>query len=231
MLQIRHSSERGFADHGWLKSWHTFSFADYYDPKQMGFRVLRVINEDRIAPGKGFDTHPHNNMEIISFVVSGQLAHRDSMGNTHIVGAGEFQAMSAGSGVTHSEFNPSQSSETHLLQIWIQPSKRGITPRYAEWKTNQKTTGPLTLIASADGRSASLIIEQDASVYLGKLASGKDAEFTPAPGRYAWIQLVSGRLNLLGQTLHAGDGASLSAEPQLELRAESDCVFLLFDLP
>lgn len=230
MIRIRRSSERGQADHGWLKSWHTFSFADYYDPEQMGFRVLRVINEDRIAPGKGFDTHPHNNMEIISYVVSGQLAHRDSMGNTHVVGAGEFQAMSAGSGVTHSEFNPSPSDETHLLQIWIQPRKRGITPRYAEWKANARRSS-LTLISSPDGRSGSLAIEQDACLYLGRLDAKAQTSLQLGPKRHAWVQVVGGNLSLLGEDLQAGDGAAISDEQELAVTSLSGAEFLLFDLP
>ena len=229
---IRRSDERGHARHGWLESRHTFSFADYYDPAHMGFRSLRVINQDQVAPLGGFPTHPHRDMEIFSYVLEGQLAHRDSMGNERVLKPGEVQLMSAGRGVTHSEYNPSADEKTHFLQIWIQPRERGIEPRYTEWKpTPASEAGAKTLLISADGRDDSATITQDADVYRLRLQPGENVSHTLAPGRGLWLQVIHGRVDLGGQELAPGDAASSEEAATHEFRAGDEPVeALLFDL-
>jgi redox-sensitive bicupin YhaK (pirin superfamily) len=231
MLTIRKAGERGHAQHGWLDSWHTFSFADYYDPEHMGFRSLRVINDDRVAPSMGFPTHPHRDMEIFSYVLKGRLAHKDSMGNARELRPGEIQLMSAGRGVTHSEFNPSQNEEVHLLQIWIQPGTRGLTPSYTEWRPQPEhdSTRKL-LIISPDGRDSSATIHQDADIYLLKLQPGDEVEHQLAHGRGAWLHVAEGALALNGTDLKSGDAASTETAGALKIRATEPTQALLFDL-
>lgn len=230
-LTIRRSEERGHANHGWLNSYHTFSFADYYDPAHMGFRSLRVINQDRIAPLGGFPTHPHRDMEIFSYVVEGQLAHRDSMGNERILSPGDIQLMSAGSGVTHSEYNPSSKEEGHFLQIWIQPEERGLEPSYTEWKPADNSSDPLQLIISHDGRDGSAKIHQDADIYRLKLNAGDSATHEVTDGRGAWIQVIHGTLEVDGVKLGPGDAASTEEAVTLQLSAEDEPVeALIFNL-
>lgn len=229
---IRRSDERGLASHGWLESRHTFSFADYYDPAHMGFRSLRVINDDRIAPLGGFPTHPHRDMEIFSYVLAGRLAHRDSMGNERTLHPGEIQLMSAGSGVTHSEYNPSSDEEARLLQIWIQPRERGLTPRYTEWKPGPDTADAAkTLLISPDGRDDSATIAQEADVWRVQLAPGAEAIHALRPGRGIWLHVIRGTLTVGETELHPGDALSTETAGSLELRAGDETVeALLFDL-
>jgi len=228
-IKIRRSAERGHADHGWLDARHSFSFGDYYDPDHTSYRSLRVINEDRIAPGKGFGTHPHSDMEIFTYLISGELEHKDSMGNGRVIKAGEFQYMSAGSGVMHSERNPSSSDAAHLLQIWITPSQAGGDPAYADMDTNAlKKKNALTLFASGNGRDGSVKMRQNAEIYFGQLDKG--AEIThpsSATLPYVWIQIIKGSLNASGSILHAGDSAAIN-HTELHLLAESDAEFLFF---
>ena len=230
MITLRKSGERGHANHGWLDSYHSFSFADYHDPAHMGFRSLRVINEDRIAPGMGFGTHPHRDMETITYVVSGALRHRDSLGNTAVMRASDVQRISAGTGVAHSEFNDSHSDPVHLLQIWLLPAQKGVKPNYAEKSFAGFEPGRLHLVTSPTGRDGSLPIHQDAELYVAKLAAGGSLQHPLAPGRAAWLQVIEGELNVNETTLHAGDGAALTDIQALELRASGDAHFLLFDL-
>ncbi|MCH7229033.1 pirin family protein [Haloferula sp. A504] len=230
-LTVRRSNERGRAQHGWLDSHHTFSFANYHDPAHVGFRSLRVINEDRVAPLGGFPTHPHRDMEIFSYVVSGKLAHRDSMGNERTLEPGEVQLMSAGSGVTHSEFNPSADDAAHFLQIWIHPRERGLEPRYTEWQPPSGPTPPLTLLISADGRDGSATIAQDADIFRLRLEAGEQTDFEVRPGRGVWLQVIRGRLRVGDQVLEAGDGASTEEAGPLSIMTEGESVeALLFDL-
>lgn len=231
MITIRRSDERGQADHGWLNSYHSFSFANYYDPEHMGFRSLRVINEDRIAAGTGFPTHPHRDMEIITYVVSGAVAHRDSLGNTETIGASGIQKFSAGTGIAHSEFNPSSTEPLHLLQIWILPNQQGLRPGY-EQKTFPPETkqGQWRKLASRDASDGSVKINQDAELYATILRSGEQQRYTLQPGRYAWVQVVKGEISLNGNALYSGDGAAISEETDLTLEATSDAEILLFDL-
>lgn len=231
-LRIRRSNERGHARHGWLESRHTFSFADYYDPQHMGFRSLRVINEDRVAAHGGFPEHPHRDMEIFSYVVSGQLAHADSMGHRRTLHPGEIQLMSAGGGVTHSEFNPSASEPAHFLQIWIQPRERGLSPRYTEWKPDPaRAAEPKVLVISPDGRDGSAVIAQDAEVYRLRLAPGNTVTHTLAEGRGLWLQIISGSLEIAGETLGAGDAlASEEAGEHRFTASDENVEALLFDL-
>jgi len=232
MLQIRRSEERGHANHGWLDSFHSFSFAGYHDPGFMGFRELRVINEDRIAGGAGFPTHPHKDMEIITYVISGELAHKDTLGNQTRILAGEVQRMSAGSGIQHSEFNPLPDKETHLLQIWILPEKHGIEPSYAQKSFAQEFERQgITLVASRSGREGSVSINQDVDTYVGKWTFPRQHTFELRRERYAWVQVIEGELELNGTRLNAGDAAALAAEPALSFQAESPTHFLIFDLP
>lgn len=232
MISIRKSSERGHFDHGWLDTYHTFSFADYYDPKFMGFRSLRVINEDRVDPGQGFGKHPHRDMEILTYVLSGELEHQDSMGNGSIIRPGEVQYMAAGTGVAHSEFNPSKSESVHLMQIWIEPNQRGVKPTYEQRAfpgVNQ--AGKLTLLASEDGRSGSIRINQDARVYAATLKKGQRIEdFSLRAGRGAWVQVLRGTIESNSNKMSAGDGAGITDEAHLVISATDEAEILLFDL-
>jgi redox-sensitive bicupin YhaK (pirin superfamily) len=231
MLDIRRADERGHAEHGWLDSRHTFSFADYYDPKFMGFGPLRVINEDRVQPGQGFGTHSHRDMEIISYVLEGELAHKDSMGNGSVIRPGDVQRMSAGTGVTHSEFNHSKSDVVHFLQIWIQPERAGARPSYEEKRfSDADKRGRLRLVGSRDGRDGSVVIHQDVSLYAAVLAGGDRVEHELAPGRRAWLQVTRGSVELNGTPLEAGDGAALTAERELTIRGTANAEVLLFDM-
>jgi len=231
MLTIRKSQDRGYADHGWLQSFHSFSFAGYYDPRHMGFGNLRVINEDRIAPGKGFGTHGHRDMEIISYVMSGELAHRDSMGNISTIPPGDVQRMSAGSGVMHSEFNHAEGQVTHFLQIWIEPAERGIPPGY-EQKTfaDAEKRGVLRLVASPDGAHGSVRVHADASLYAGLVDGDESVTMGLPPGRKTYLHLVRGSLTVNGQPLAAGDAALLEGESMLSLSGGHDAEVLVFDL-
>lgn len=231
MLTLRKSADRGYADHGWLKSFHSFSFAGYYDPRHMGFGNLRVINEDRIAPGTGFGTHGHRDMEIISYVLSGNLAHKDSMGNVKGIPPGDVQRMSAGRGVMHSEFNHAQGETTHFLQIWIEPNVTGIDPSY-EQKTfaASEKRGQLRLVASPDGAKGSVSIHADASLYAGLIDGAESASLPLDPTRKAYVHLVKGALRVNGASLQAGDAALIENESHLSLDAGKDAEVLVFDL-
>lgn len=230
-LNIRQASERGHADHGWLNSRHTFSFADYYDPAHMGFRSLRVINDDRVSPGQGFGTHPHRDMEIFSYVLEGALQHQDSMGNGRVLNPGEIQLMSAGRGVSHSEFNPSRTEPLHFLQIWIQPRERGLVPSYTEWRSRpEQADAPKVLVISPDGRDGSATIHQDAGIYRICLQPGQTVTHELKPGRGAWLQMAKGALSLNDVALATGDGASTEAPGTLSLTANKPTEALLFDL-
>ena len=232
MLQKRPANERGGGDHGWLNTRHTFSFNDYYDPEYMGFRVLRVINEDRVAPGQGFGTHGHRDMEIISYVLSGALAHRDSLGHEAVLRPGEFQCMTAGTGIRHSEFNPSETESVHFYQIWLLPDEPGHAPRYDQRSfPEDERRGRLRLVTSADGRDGSLKIHQDAEVYLATIGPGDRVTHDLRPGRYAWLQVLRGAVELNGTALAAGDGAAVAEEPSLAVTAALPAEVMLFDLP
>ena len=229
-LKIRRSEERGYADHGWLRSRHTFSFADYYDPAHMGFRSLRVINEDHIAPGAGFPTHPHRDMEIFSYIVSGVLEHSDSIGNRRQLMPGQIQLMRAGTGVTHSEFNPSPAEQVHLLQIWIQPRKSGLAPAYTEWVPSPETQrSGKVLVISPDGGEGSALIEQDVRVYLVRLRDGETLVHDLAEGHGMWVQLVKGAIQTKSGRLEAGDAASTEDGGLFETSASGEAEALLFD--
>ena len=230
MLIVRKSTERGHINHGWLDSYFTFSFADYYDPQWLGFRSLRVINDDLILPGMGFGTHPHRDMEIISYVLSGALQHQDSLGNGRIIRAGEFQYMAAGSGVEHSEFNPSQTEPTRLLQIWIKPDTKGVKPRYAEKNMAPAEPGKWHLVASKSGRENSFAIHQDADLWLGKMNAGQKTKRSLAQNRHAWIHVAEGAVIINGQSFSAGDAAGVDAAGELEFSAINPSQILLFDL-
>jgi len=230
MIQLRKSNERGHAEHGWLDSYHTFSFADYYDPEHTHFRSLRVINEDYVAPEMGFSMHPHRDMEIITYVVSGELRHRDSMGNTAVMRAGDVQRISAGTGILHSEMNDSAKEPVHLLQIWIMPDHKGAKPGYAEKSFAKAETGRLHLVASKTGREGSISINQDADLFLGKLQKGDSAKHPIAEGRHAWVQLVKGELDVNGTRLTPGDAVAISKTDSLTLAAIKLSDFLVFDL-
>jgi redox-sensitive bicupin YhaK (pirin superfamily) len=232
MIEIRRSSERGHANHGWLDTYHTFSFDTYYDPQHVHFRDLRVINEDRVAPGQGFPTHPHRDMEIITYVLEGAIEHKDSMGTGSVIRPGEIQHMSAGTGVTHSEFNPSRSESLHLLQIWILPKIKSIRPSYDQKATNlAKHPGELCLIASGSQAGENTVrINQDTDLYAGVLKSGTTVHHSLEPNRYAWLQMARGKIQLNGVSLQAGDGAAISAETTLEIKSQEDSEILLFDL-
>ncbi len=230
MMTLRKANERGHAEHGWLDSYHSFSFADYYDPQWTGFRSLRVINDDLVMPGMGFGNHPHRDMEIITYVLSGQLQHKDSMGNGRIIRPGELQYMSAGSGVQHSEFNPSQAEAAHFLQIWIMPDAKGVKPRYAEKSLRDAPAGKLNLVTSKTGRDGSIAIHQDADLWLGKLDAGQQVVHPLANNRNAWVHVAEGEVVLNGKTLAGGDAAAISSEAKLELSANKPSQVLLFDL-
>jgi len=231
-IMARRANERGHANHGWLDTWHTFSFSDYYDPRFMGFRVLRVINEDTVAPGGGFPTHGHRDMEIISYVLEGGLEHRDSLGTGSVIRPGDVQRMSAGTGVRHSEFNASAAEPVHFLQIWIEPAAAGLAPGY-EQKTfaDADKRGRLRLVASPDGAEGSVTIHQDARVYATGLDAGDKVEHRLASGRHAWLQVIRGALTIGGERLAHGDGAAISGEAAVTLVGEQDAEALLFDLP
>lgn len=230
-LKIRKSAERGHAELEWLKSFHTFSFADYYDPNQMGFHSLRVINEDFVAPGKGFGAHPHRNMEIVTFMISGELEHQDNRGNRAIIKPGEVQKMTAGRGIIHSEMNPSTKEPAHLLQIWIEPSETGLEPGYTQrsFADGLKVDG-VTKLVSPDGSNNSLTINQDAVISLGHFAAGKGTELQVASDRALWIQNVSGEISLNEARLEAGDAAAVEEQGALKVSALKESTFILFDL-
>jgi redox-sensitive bicupin YhaK (pirin superfamily) len=230
MKMIRKANERGHAEHGWLDSYHTFSFADYYDPEWMGFRSLRVINDDLVMPGMGFGRHGHRDMEIITYVLSGALEHKDSMGNGRVIRPGEAQYMAAGTGIEHSEFNPAPDEAVHFLQIWILPDKKGIKPRYAEKSLAGAPKGRLNLVASSSGRDGSISINQDADLYLARLDKGDEVSHALRPGRHAWVHVAEGEVKLNGDTLQAGDAAALSSEPKINVVGSKPSQVLVFDL-
>jgi len=231
MIRTRKSQDRGHANHGWLNTYHTFSFADYYDPAYMGFRALRVINEDRVQPGQGFGTHGHRDMEIVTYVLEGALEHRDSMGNGSILRSGELQRMSAGTGIRHSEFNPSSTELVHFYQIWLLPKQNGLSPSYEQRQfSDAEKQGNFRLVASPIGRDGSLTIHQDASVSLAKLETDQQIQQPLTPGRHAWLQVLRGTVTLGGEVLTAGDGAAISDESEFVLTATSPAEVMLFDL-
>jgi quercetin 2,3-dioxygenase len=233
MINVRHAKERGAANFGWLDSRHTFSFGDYYDPKQMGFGPLRVINEDRVSPGKGFGTHGHRDMEIISYVLEGALEHKDSIGTGSVIRPGDVQVMSAGTGIRHSEFNHSKTEPVHFLQIWVVPDREGIAPRY-EQKTfpDADKRGRLRLVGSSDGRDGSVVIHQDVELFAAILNAGEQVALPLSTGRKAWLQVVRGAVVMNGQELDIGDGAAVEGEPALTVTARVDGTeVLMFDLP
>ena len=233
MLNIRRANERGHAEHGWLDSHHTFSFADYHDPKHMGFRALRVINEDRVAPGQGFGTHGHRDMEIISYVLEGALEHKDSIGTGSVIKPGDVQRMSAGTGVRHSEFNGSKDASVHFLQIWIVPDKGGYDPSYEEKNfTDADKQGKLRLVASPNGQSGSVTLHQDARLYAGIFAKGESATYDLRAGRGAWIHVAKGTVKVNGETLNAGDAAKIESAGQIAIAGDESATgeVLLFDL-
>jgi redox-sensitive bicupin YhaK (pirin superfamily) len=231
MIQVRRSQERGHIDHGWLNTYHSFSFDQYYDPRFMGFRSLRVINEDFVAPARGFPTHPHRDMEIITYILEGALAHRDSMGNGSVIAPGDVQRMSAGTGVRHSEANGSETESVHLLQIWIVPSEQGIAPGYEQKKfDDEEKRGRLRLVASRDARAGSVTIHQDVDVYAALLDTSQSVTHELAAGRGAWLQVARGAVELNGQSLTQGDGAAVEDESQLKIVGTEAAEILLFDL-
>lgn len=230
MMRVRRADDRGHANHGWLDTWHTFSFADYQDPEHMGFRTLRVINEDYVEPKKGFKPHGHRDMEILTYVLEGSVKHEDSMGNGSVVGVGEVQRMSAGTGVTHSEVNPSDDQELHLLQIWILPEENGLEPSYEQRAFSAKEkTGQLRLVASRDGREGSVTIHQDVDVFAAHLRKDSDVEHSLAGNRGAWVHVARGEADVNGQTLREGDGAAIESEP-VRITGRLDAELLIFDL-
>ena len=232
MIKIRKAGDRGHFNHGWLDTYHTFSFADYQDAANMGFRKLRVINEDVVAPGMGFPTHSHRDMEIITYVLEGAVEHKDSMGNTGVIRPGDVQRMSAGSGVTHSEFNPSKKEPLHLLQIWIFPEKNSQSPSYEQKSfTDSHKNGKFTLVASPDAAQGSVAVHQDVCLYVSILKEGESAKMNLKPGRYAWVQVAQGELIVNGKELKLSDGAAISDETTLEFAARKDSEILVFDLP
>ncbi len=234
MIRLRPADQRGHADHGWLNTYHTFSFADYYDPEHMGFRSLRVINEDWVHPGNGFGTHPHRDMEIVTYVLEGGLSHKDSMGNGSTILPGDVQRMSAGTGVLHSEFNHSKDESVHLLQIWLLPEKRGITPSYEQKNfSRDEKLNRLRLLASPDGREGSVAIHQDAELLTSVLESGKSVDYELRPGRHAWLQVARGSVEVNGKQLQQGDGAAISEESKLTITGrpgDEAAEVLLFNL-
>jgi redox-sensitive bicupin YhaK (pirin superfamily) len=231
MIRIRRARERGHAEHGWLDSWHTFSFADYHDPAYMGFRSLRVINDDTVEPGKGFGTHGHQDMEIVTYVLSGALEHKDSLGNGSVMRYGEVQRMSAGTGIRHSEFNHSADAPVHFLQIWILPSQRGFAPSYEQTQfAPQDKQGRLRVVASPDGREGSVTVHQDALLYAGLFDASDEASHVFGPGRAGYLQVARGSVELNGQRLEAGDGATIENEAEIRLTGGKAAEVLLFDL-
>lgn len=231
MLRVRKANDRGHANHGWLNTYHTFSFSSYYDPDHVQFRNLRVMNEDWVAPGQGFGTHPHRDMEIVTYVLEGALEHRDSMGNGEVLRPGEFQRMSAGTGITHSEFNPSKTEPVHLYQIWLLPERKGLTPSYEQKAFPTETMkNELRLVASREPADGALLIQTDASVYLSKLDAGRQVTHELAAGRHAWLQVLRGTVALNGQPLATSDGVAVSDETRLMIEASTDAEVMLFDL-
>ncbi len=231
MIRVRRAVERGHADHGWLDTAHTFSFAGYHDPAHMGFRALRVINEDRVAPGAGFAAHPHHEMEVLSYVLEGRLEHQDSTGHATVLGPGQLQRISAGTGIFHSEYNPDDRQPVHFYQVWLVPAQRGLPPSYEQRRFDPaQKRDRLQLVASPDGRDGSLAIRQDARVYLADLGRGTEVTHELAPGRHAWLQVLRGTVHVAGQRLTAGDGLAVSGEPALAVRAEEEAEVMLFDL-
>jgi len=231
MIQVRKAAERGHFDHGWLDTRHTFSFGDYYDPAHLGFRSLRVINDDRVAPGTGFGMHGHRDMEIVTYVLDGALEHRDSLGNGSIIKAGELQRMTAGAGVRHSEFNPSDTEWVHLYQIWLLPQRKGLEPSYEQMAVGEEDKrGRFRLVASPDGVDGSLTIHQDARLYLASLSPGDGVAHEIEPGRAAWLQVLRGSMNVLGHDLAAGDGVAVTEESAVSVQAAVPSEVLLFDL-
>lgn len=232
MIAIRRSAERGHADHGWLKSKHSFSFAGYHDPEHMGYSVLRVINDDAVEPGMGFGMHGHSDMEIITYVLSGELEHKDSLGNGSIIRPGDVQRMSAGKGIRHSEFNPSADRMVHLLQIWLLPEQQGVEPSYEQKAFSvEERSGKLKLVASRDGREGSVTVQQDVSLYVSILDSNEPIVWNPQAGRCAYLHVAKGSLELNGQLLRAGDAAKIENEDEIVLSQAKAAEILLFDLP
>lgn len=231
MIRIRKATDRGRGEHDWLDSRHTFSFSEYHDPRHMGFRSLRVMNEDRVEPDQGFGTHPHRDMEIITYVLEGNLEHRDSMGNGSILAAGDFQRMTAGTGIRHSEFNPSSDLPVHFYQIWIEPDAKGLPPGYEQHSfADDELANQLRLVASVDGRRNSLTIHQQADVYLSRLDAGSEVSHQLEEGRHAWLQVLRGEVSLNGQPLDVGDGAAVSNETTLSIESKHAAEIMLFDL-
>jgi len=230
MITLRPANERGHTQIGWLDSWHSFSFDQYYDPKHMGFRTLRVINDDRVAAGEGFGMHPHRDMEILTWVLEGALEHSDSMGNGSIIRPGELQKMSAGRGIAHSECNQSPSEPVHLLQIWILPNKKGVVPSYEQKSFDKDAEGKLRLVSSPDGREDSIVLLQDAELYIGRLKAGQKTSHELKAGRHAWVQTARGAALLNGIEMKAGDGVAVNDEKKLEITTKEDAEILLFDL-
>ncbi len=231
MIQIRRAGERGHANHGWLDTYHTFSFGDYHDPRHTHFRALRVMNEDRVEPGQGFGTHPHRDMEIVTYVLSGALEHRDSMGNGEILRPGEFQRMSAGTGITHSEFNPSPEEPVHLYQIWLFPERKGIEPSYEQKRfADAELHNRLRVVAAPDAADGSLLIHQDARIFIARIDAAVSLHHELADGRHAWLQVLRGSVSLNGQGLDTSDGAAVSEESSLNIQANENAEVMLFDL-
>jgi quercetin 2,3-dioxygenase len=231
VIHIRKAADRGHANHGWLDTYHTFSFASYRDPRHMGFRSLRVMNEDFVQPGQGFGTHPHRDMEIVTYVLEGALEHKDSMGNGEVLRPGEFQRMSAGTGITHSEFNPSDTEAVHLYQIWLFPERKGIEPSYEQRRfLEEERHNHLRLVASRDAADGSLLIHQDARIYLSSLDEGSRVFHQLRPSRHAWLQVLRGAVTLNGKSLETSDGAAVSDENTLDIVAKQPAEFMLFDL-
>jgi redox-sensitive bicupin YhaK (pirin superfamily) len=231
MFKIRRAEERGHADHGWLNSYHTFSFASYRDPNHMGFRSLRVMNEDRVAAGQGFGTHAHNDMEIVSYVLEGELEHKDSMGNGEVLRPGEFQRITAGTGITHSEFNPSANQATHFYQIWLIPERRGLEPSYEQKGFDpQGRENRWQLVASRNAKDHSLLIHQDANIYLADLDNGREMTFAIPSGRHVWLQVLRGSVEVNASRLSTGDAVAVSDEEAVTVKATADCELMLFDL-
>lgn len=231
MIRVRKAQERGHADHGWLDTYHTFSFSDYQDPEHMRFRSLRVMNEDVVQPGQGFGTHPHLDMEIVTYVLEGALEHKDSMGHGEVLRAGEFQRMSAGTGITHSEFNPSESEPVHLYQIWLFPERKGIEPSYEQKRfADSEQQNQLRLVASPQAEQGALLIHQDARIYLSQIDQGKAVTYEPAEGRHVWLQVLRGAVLLNGEPLATSDGAAVSDLQELTIQSTDNAEIMLFDL-
>lgn len=231
MIQIRKANERGHFNHDWLDTYHTFSFGSYRDPEHMGFRSLRAMNEDSVQPGQGFGTHPHHDMEIVTYVLKGALEHKDSMGNGSVLRPGEFQRMTAGTGITHSEFNPSDTEFVHLYQIWLLPERKGLEPSYEQRAFSEdERRNRFRVVASRDGRDDSLTVYQDAAIFLSSIDAGKQVTHELKTDRHAWLQVLRGAVDLNGNPLVVGDGAAVSKEPELVVKSDSDSEVMLFDL-